>query len=189
MSHRFGIACGVLASVCAAAVLAAPRRATAPRKAAARPVAAPAPAVKTRALTAEEARLDVAMLGDAYDLLLQEIHSTYHTRPSVPVAASVIRKVQERMAARGWPRARYLAVNAIVMHPDHVPRDAFEKRCVEKLSRQDEPIEETLDGRLRVATVVPLGGSCSSCHWSRDGQSKAAISWNIPLLPETKAGR
>jgi hypothetical protein len=135
-------------------------------------------------MTLDEARTAVAMLGDAYDLLLDETHEVYHTRPSVPVAATVIRKLQARMTELGWPRSRFLAVNAVVMHPDHVPHDEFEKRTVQAIRRGDERFEQVTSSQLRVSTVVPLGGSCSSCHWTPSGQSaKAATTWTIPLRP------
>lgn len=194
MTGRSWIAAFLLTSVGALTVAAAPgpasRRKTSshrktiaakPKPRAAAPVVA---AGTTRAMTLDEARTTVAMLGDAYDLLLDETHEVYHTRPSVPVAATVIRKVQARMTELGWPQARFLAVNAVVMHPDHVPKDAFDKRTIQALKRGDERLEQVSSTQLRVATVVPLGGSCASCHWSPSGQSpKAATTWTIPLRP------
>jgi len=196
MASRYWIAASLLTTVGALAVSAAPgpspqrRKPRATRKAsvtkprvAKRTVVSTGP---TRAMSLEEARTAVAMLGDAYDLLLDETHEVYHTRPSVPVAATVVRKLQARMTELGWPRARFLAVNAVVMHPDHVPQDAFEKRTVQALRRGDERFEQVSDGQLRVSTVVPLGGSCASCHWTPSGQSpKAATTWMIPLRPAT----
>lgn len=122
------------------------------------------------------------MLDDAYQLLLEETHAAYPTRPGLPVAAAVVHKLQDRMRELGWPEARFLAVNAIVMHPDHLPQDAFERRAIQTLRRSNERFEEVVDGQLRVATVVPTSGSCFSCHWAPAGQSsKAAITWKVPL--------
>lgn len=196
MTGRYWIAACMLTTVGALAVSAAPgktpprRKTRAPRKATPpqrKPAVSPAPAAgPTRAMSLDEARTAVAMLGDAYDLLLDETHEVYHTRPNVPVAATVIRKVQARMTELGWPRARFLAVNAVVMHPDHVPQDAFEKRTIQAIRRGDERFEQVTNNQLRVSTVVPLGGSCASCHWTPSGQSpKAATTWMIPLRPAT----
>lgn len=175
---------------------AAPKKAAATRKprpkprSAAAPKSSVAPKPATRAMAPDEARMAVEMLGDAYDLLLTETHEVYHTRPSVPVAATVIRKLQSRMTKLGWPRSRFLAVNAIVMHPDHVPRDEFERETVEALRLKNQRIERVVDGQLRVATVVSLGGSCSSCHWTASGQSsKAATTWTVPLLKNAGQGQ
>ncbi len=166
-----------------------PRNAVAPKSAAAGKNGAPAKPT-TRAMAPDEARMAVEMLGDAYDLLLTETHEVYHTRPNVPVAATVIRKVQAKMSALGWPRSRFLAVNAIVMHPDHVARDDFERETVEALRLKNQRIERVVDGELRVATVVPLGGGCSSCHWTPSGQSsKAATTWTVPLLKNPRPGQ
>jgi len=49
--------------------------------------AAAASVMKTRAMTAEEARMAMAMLDDAYQLILVETHANYHTQPNRPVAA------------------------------------------------------------------------------------------------------
>jgi hypothetical protein len=141
-------------------------------------------------MTPQEARTAIAMLDDAYHLILEETHATYHTRPNVPVAASVVRKVQERMTELGWPRAHFLAVNAVVMRPDHLPQDDFEKRAVRRLGRTDRRVEEVVDGQLRVATVVSTGGNCGSCHWAPPGQeSRAAITFTVPLQEERGRGR
>lgn len=198
MTARFWIAAGLLSSLGTLAVSAAPTKAPLRRKVLpARPAARRQLPLKsavpvdpgTRAMTLDEARTAVAMLGDAYDLLLEETHSVYHTRPSTPVAATVVRKLQARMTELGWPRSRFVAVNAVVMHPDHVPKDAFEKQTVQALRRGDERIEQVTSNQLRVSTVVSLGGSCASCHWTSSGQTpKAATSWTVPLR-QSLAGR
>lgn len=206
MNGRIWIAAGMLSCVGGLVASAAPRRAAPPRKPHAvkqAPVVKRAPVGKKQSLgatqtpaaaapvrtvmTADEARMAVEMVGDAYDLLLEEIHETYHTRPSVPVAATIIRKLHGKMTELGWPQARFLAVNAIVMHPDHVARDEFETQAIQALRRGDQRVEEMVDGQLRIATVVPLGGRCSSCHWTPGaGSSKAATTWKVTLRKETE---
>jgi len=90
----------------------------------------------------------------------------------------------------GWPTARFLAVNTIVMHPDHVPRDDFERRSVQTLRSSDHRIEQVVGGQFRVTTVVPTGGSCFSCHWTPPEQaSKTATTWAVPLRQERGRGR
>lgn len=192
MHRRFWFSAALVTALGSLAVSAAPRKV--PSKRSARPLRKTVPArpaaanTATRAMTLAEARTAVAMLDDAYDLILEETHAIYHTRPSTPVAATVVRKLQARMTELGWPRSRFLAVNAVVMHPDHVPRDAFEKQSVDALRRGDERTEQVSEGKLRVTTVVPLGGGCGSCHWANTGQSpKAATTYTIPLKPDQEA--
>lgn len=192
MKGRFWYSAALLSALGSLAVSAAPlqskhRRTPPAKKKSPAPAAASATSV-TRSMTLDEARTAVAMLDDAYDLILEETHSIYHTRPSTPVAATVVRKLQARMTELGWPRSRFLAVNAVVMHPDHVPRDAFEKRTVQALRKGEERVEQVSDGKLRVTTVVPLGGGCGSCHWANTGQSpKAATTYTIPLKPASES--
>jgi hypothetical protein len=182
MNARIWAATGLLTAFGAVVASAAPRPAAPARKARRAATVAAAPRARTRAMTPPEARTAVAMLDDAYHLILEETHAAYHTQPTRPVAASVVRKLQARMAELGWPRARFLAVNAVVMHPDHLPRDDFERRAVQTLRGNDERVEQVVDGQLRVATVVSTGGSCFSCHWTSPGKaSKAAITFAVPL--------
>jgi hypothetical protein len=86
------------------------------------------------------------------------------------------------MGEKGWPQSRFLAVNAIIMNPDHRARDRFEEEAVEALKRGQDRYEKVEGNRFRAATVVSLSGGCFSCHWAPAGQSsRAAISWSIPL--------
>jgi len=199
MKSRFWAGASLLATLGALAASASPGPAPRPRK----PSVSRKPSISqepsrvradasraTRSMTVEEARTAVAMLGDVYQLLLEQTHATYHNRPSDPVAATVLRKLQTRMSELGWPRSRFLAVNAVVMHPDHVPRDAFERRAVEALRGREERVEQVIGGQLRVATVTPTSGRCASCHWTLPGQSsKAAITWTAPLRPTREQAR
>ena len=151
-------------------------------RAGARPAVKTAPAPPTRPMTDEEAHTAVALLDDAYQTILHEVHRTYPTRPGRPVAATIVRDLQKVMTAKGWPASHFLAVNAIIMNPDHRAHDAFERNAVNVLAKSDGPLEKVSNGTLRVATVVPLGGDCFSCHWADSGiSSRAAISWTIPL--------
>jgi hypothetical protein len=158
-----------LAIAAGSALLAAPRK--------------PAPTAARPALTEAEARLDAAMLEDAYRITLQTVHERYPTGTGQPVvAAAVVRQLQARMTARGWPKSRFLAVNALVMNPEHRPEDAFERDAVTALRSGADRFEKVEGGRLRVASSLSLGGSCFRCHWSdaRIG-SRAAICFDIPL--------
>ena len=140
-----------------------------------RPVAPPATMTREEALTA------VAILDDAYSIILHEVHETYHHSPKTPVAASVVRNLQRTMTAKGWPASRFLAVNAIAMRPDHLPRDEWERKAVAKLkSGRDQRLETQEPGVLRVATTMSLRGGCGSCHWSKDSMgARAAIAWKV----------
>jgi hypothetical protein len=162
--------------------------AAAPQRRAGRVPAAPKPARKAvqtpveARLSLDEARVAVAILDDAYHLLLEEVHDTYTAKPGRPVAATVVRDLQKRMGDLGWPKSRFLAVNAIVMNPDHVARDDFERETVKTLKDTARRIETVEHGSLRIATPVSLGGSCFSCHWADRGRaSRAAITWKVPI--------
>ncbi|MFN3648392.1 MAG: DUF3365 domain-containing protein [Armatimonadota bacterium] len=153
-----------------------PARKPAPKPAAKKPVPAPK-------MTEEEARVAAAMLDDAYQLFLQEIHDWYPNRTGQPVvAAKVVRDVQQEMNRKGWPTTRFLAVNAIVMNPDHQPQDAFEKEAIKVIKMGAEDLERREGDRLRIAKPVSLGGGCFACHWAPNGEkSLAAISFEFPV--------
>lgn len=165
-----------LALTAGSALFAAPRK------------AAPTPA--RPALTEEEARLDAQMLEDAYRITLQTVHERYPTGTGQPVvAAAVVRQLQAKMTEKGWPKSRFLAVNALVMNPEHRPEDAFERDAVTALRSGADRFEKVEAGRLRVASSLSLGGSCFRCHWS-DAKigSRAAICFDIPLARAVAAG-
>lgn len=172
--------CSILAGT---AALAAPRP-LAPRRAPARQPSPAAPkGVQPALMTAEEARLAVTMLDDAYQAILHSVHETYPTKPGRPVAATIVRDLQKRMAEKGWPRSHFLSVSGVLMNPDHRAQTAFEQEAVRtlRLSAQRR-VERLEDGRLQIATDFALHGDCFSCHWSDPGTpSQAAISWTIPV--------
>lgn len=142
-------------------------------------------------MTREEALRNVAMLDDAYQLIVHEIHDWYPTRTGQPVvAATTVRELQEIMVRKGWPTSRFLAVSGPVMNPDHRPRDAFERKAAAALRAGRSRYEEVTASQLRVATVVPLEGGCFTCHWTTSKRgSLAAISWSLPLLRGRAAER
>lgn len=197
-SLAFAALAGLLLAVGASG---APRRVpTARRKsatAAKRKPVAPKMTVASRLgpLTPEEARQTVALLHDAYQTVLEETHAVYHAKPGQPVAAKIVRELQEKMGSLGWPQSHFLGVNALIMRPDHRANDAFERDAVRQLS-DGKPQVEAMDGKvMRFATGVPLAGECGSCHWmDQGGPRRAAITWRIPLKagsvlsgPETAA--
>lgn len=131
----------------------------------------------------EEARRSVEMLDGIYQLTLQEIHRRFPVGSGQPVvAALVIRDIQKRMNTRGGPQSRFLAVDLRAMNPDHAPKDAFEQEAAAKLAAGARRYEVIEASRLRMATVVPLGGTCFPCHSTpAGGVGRAAISWSVPL--------
>lgn len=185
-----GVAVAALCASSSAALLAAPKKPAARKPAARKPApktSRPAPAspsaMSPAQMTPEEARRNVAMLDDAYQEILHAVHNWYPTKTGQPVvAATTVVELQKIMSEKGWPQSRFLAVNAIVMNPNHLPKDAFEKKAVEALKAGEQRVEAVEKGRLRVATVLPTGGGCFSCHWtdSKVG-SRAAITWSIPV--------
>lgn len=185
--HR-SLALAALAGVLlSAAAIGAPGRhaRTARRKALpaakAQQVAKP-PISRLGPLTPEEARQTVALLDDAYQTWLEEAHEQYHPRPGKPVAAKVVRELQEKMGSLGWPQSHFLAVNALVMRPEHQPQDAFERDAVRRLSGGAPRVETISGNTMRVATGLSLGGGCGTCHWAEQGVvRRAAITWAMPL--------
>ncbi len=125
----------------------------------------------------------VEMLNDAYQITLEEIHRWYPVRTGQPIVAAVpLRKLQEIMSKKGWPQSRFLAVNGVLMNPDHRPVDAFEKQAVRELTAGADRTEAISAGRLRVTKAISLQGGCRSCHWvpGRE-ETKAALSFSVPL--------
>lgn len=167
-----------------------PRRKPAPASKSARPAVAPAPAPAAGSegatgVSLDEARRSVELLNDVYQVTLQEIHRRFPVDSGQPVvAALVIRDIQKRVSSRSGLQSRFLAVDLRAMNPDHAPKDAFEREAAEKLGAGARRWEAVEGGKLRVATVVPLGGTCFPCHsTSMGGIGRAAISWTVPLLP------
>ncbi len=134
-------------------------------------------------MSADDARLAVNILDDGYKSILRAVHDAYPTEGGrAPVAATLVRKVQMAMNARGWPNSHFLGVNAILMNPDHRAHDAWEAAARRRLAAGEDRIEELQGGYLRIATSVQLGGRCTSCHWAAGSGSytKAAITWRVP---------
>jgi hypothetical protein len=165
----------------------APRPAASARVSAAHPPPKPpttSGSTAVGAMTLDQARQTVSLLDDAYQTELHEIHRWYPARNGQPVvAASLIRKLQVTMGQKGWPQSRFIGVRGVLMNPDHKPRDTFEQQAADKIRAGAERVETVERGRLRVATVLPMGGGCNSCHWEfgRSQDTKAAISFTIPL--------
>jgi hypothetical protein len=166
----------ILVSGLAGTAVAAPRSAV--RK-------APTPAttansIPGRIYTPEEAKRAVAILDDAYNLILHETHETYPTKPGRAVAASLVKDLQKTMTAKGWPASRFLAVNAVIMNPDHRARDEWERRAVSDMKSGKPVLAEEKAGEYRATTMVSLRGGCTSCHWSQDSMgARAAITWKV----------
>lgn len=177
---RFALA-GIIALLPAVAV-------ARPRASSAKPVK-PKPVAQAnnaRAYTPDEARRAVALLDDAYSLILHEVHDTYPTKPGRPVAATIVRDLQKTMTDRGWPSSHFLAVNAIIMNPAHQARDEWERRAVSDMKSGKLRLEEEKPNEYRATTMVSLRGGCTSCHWSQDSMgARAAIAWKVPLTRET----
>ncbi len=145
----------------------------------------PTPPAPATGVSVEEARRTVELLNDVYQVSLQEIHRRFPIGGGQPiVAALVIRDIQKRVSNRRGVQSRFLAVDTRAMNLDHAAKDAFERRAVEKLAAGARRWEVVENGQLRVATVVPLGGTCFPCHSTAKGDmGRAAISWKVALGP------
>jgi hypothetical protein len=134
-------------------------------------------------MTVPEARRTVVLLDRAYQSALRQIHRRFPVGNGQPVVAAVaVRDVQRDVSSATGLSSRFLAVGTKAMNPDHEPKDAFERQAVDELKRGARWVEAQDEGRLRIATVVPLGGGCFPCHSTPGGGTvQAAISWTVPV--------
>lgn len=142
-------------------------------------------------MSLEEARRTIVLLDRTYQSALRQIHRRFPVGNGQPVVAAVaVRDVQREVSTSTALSSHFLAVGTKAMNPDHEPKDAFERQAVDELKRGARWVEAQDDGRLRVATIVPLGGGCFPCHSTPGGGTvQAAISWSVPVqvsLPERK---
>jgi hypothetical protein len=158
--------------------------------------AAPAPAPPVKAypsppvldeperMSVKEARRAIVLLDRTYQSALRQIHRRFPVGNGQPVVAAVaVRDIQREVSSSAGVSSRFLAVGTKAMNPDHEPKDAFEREAVQELKRGSRWVEAQEDGRLRVATGVPLGGGCFPCHSTPAGNPvQAAISWSVPVL-------
>jgi len=185
--HRTTFASLIGALILGAVAVAAGQTPPAPVKAYAAP---PLPDEPER-MSLEEARRTIALLDRTYQSALRQIHRRFPVGNGQPVVAAVaVRDVQREVSSSTGLSSHFLAVGTKAMNPDHEPKDAFERQAVDELKRGARWVEAQDDGRLRVATVVPLGGGCFPCHSTPGGGTvQAAISWSVPVQspqPERK---
>jgi hypothetical protein len=144
------------------------------------------PAAKPVAMPLAQARQTVAMLNDLYVTSVVTTHGTYVKDKSITPAATVARHVFESMAQKGWPQTRWLSTTGRPFNPANNPRDAFERDAVVALKKGQPRVERIENGRLRVATLVPIvDKSCLMCH-TRDkvGDPIGGLSYTVALAPK-----
>lgn len=136
-------------------------------------------------MSLKEARRTIALLDRAYQSTLRQVHRRFPVGAGQPVVAAVtVRDIQREVSSNASLSSRFLAVGTKAMNPEHEPKDAFEREAAGELKRGARWVEAVEDGRLRVATLVPLGGGCYPCHSTPGGgTTQAAISWSVPVLP------
>jgi len=130
-----------------------------------------------------QAQQTVDMLNDVYVNAVVLTHGTYVKDRGTVAAATVARQVFEAMAKKGWPETRWLATTGRAFNPAHNPKDAFEREAVTALKKGEARFERIENGKLRVATLVPLvDKSCQMCH-TRDkvGDPIGGLLYTIPL--------
>jgi hypothetical protein len=133
----------------------------------------------------DQARRAVSMLNDLYANSVVLTHRTYVKDRSSVAAAMVTRRVFRSMAERGWPETRWLSTTGRPFNADANPRDAFERDAVAALKKGDRRFERVEDGKLRVATLIPLADpSCLMCH-TKDklGDPIGGLSYTVLLRP------
>lgn len=130
-----------------------------------------------------QARQTVDMLNDLYVNSVVLTHGTYVKDAKTVPAAAVARQVFEAMAAKGWPETHWLSTTGRPFNPTNNPRDAFERDAAAALKKGQARFERVENGRLRVATLVPLvDKSCLMCH-TRDkvGDPIGGLTYIVPL--------
>lgn len=116
-------------------------------------------------MSLKQARQTVDMLNDLYVNSVVLTHSTYVKDAQTVPAAAVARKVFAAMTKKGWPETRWISTTGRPFNPDSQPKDAFEKAAVAALKTGKARFEKVEDGKLRVATLIPLvDASCQTCH-------------------------
>jgi hypothetical protein len=141
--------------------------------------AAPGPAK----MSLEQARRTVSMLNDLYVNSVVLTHKTYVKDRGSVAAAVVARQVFQAMADKGWPQTRWINTTGRPFNPDSNPKDAFEKDAVVALKKGQARFERVEDGKLRVATLIPLvDKSCQTCHTKdKVGDPIGGLSYTVPL--------
>jgi hypothetical protein len=132
----------------------------------------------------EQARSTVAMLNDLYVNTIVQTHTTYVKDRGSVAAAAVARKVFEAMAKKGWPQTRWISTTGRPFNPDANPKDAFERDAAAALKKGEARFERVEDGKLRVATLIPVvDKSCLMCH-TRDkvGDPIGGLAYTVDLL-------
>ena len=131
-----------------------------------------------------QAKQTVDMLNDLYVNSVVQTHATYVKDRSTPAAAVVARRVFTSMKEKGWPETRWLSTTGRPFNPDHNPKDQFERDAVAALKKGTARFERVEDGKLRVATLVPLvDKSCQMCHTKdKVGDPIGGLAYTIKLL-------
>lgn len=133
--------------------------------------------------TLKEAKQTVDMLNDLYVTAVVGIHGTYVKDKGTPAAAVVARQVFKAMAEKGWPQTRWLSNTGRPFNPDANPKDQFEKDASAALKSGKAKFERVENGKLRVATLVPIvDKSCLMCHTKdKVGDPIGGLSYTVPL--------
>jgi hypothetical protein len=136
--------------------------------------------------TVPQARSRAKLLHDVYTDTLDVIHRDYFRkggdRKVVPSRA--LETIFQWQKYRTKIEARWLAVNANVMHTDHEPQDDFEKAAVRALASGQQEYELATEGRYRRAVAVPLNDSCLKCHLvQRSGKPRPRVAALVISMP------
>ncbi|HEU4751500.1 MAG TPA: DUF3365 domain-containing protein [Armatimonadota bacterium] len=134
-------------------------------------------------MSLDQARQTVNMLNDLYVTTVVDVHSTYVKDRGTPAAAVVARQVFEGMKAKGWPETRWLSTTGRPFNPKHNPKDQFERDAIVHLKKGEARFERVEDGKLRVATLIPLvDKSCAMCHTKdKVGDPIGGLSYTVYL--------
>lgn len=131
----------------------------------------------------EQARRTVSMLNDLYVNSVVLTHNTYVKDRGTVASAVVARQVFKAMGEKGWPETRWLATTGRPFNPDSNPKDQFERDAIAALKKGQARFERVENGKLRVATLVPLvDKSCQSCHTKdKVGDPIGGLSYTVHL--------
>lgn len=136
--------------------------------------------------TASEARARARLLHETIHATLQIVHHEYYREDEgLKIPAATLRQVFKELATRQKVEVQWLAVDAEAMNIDHRPRNEFEKKAAQALTRQDE-FEHIESGTYRLASKITLTSDCLKCHAPNRTSNKDKAAGLIISMPLQK---
>lgn len=136
-------------------------------------------------------RKQVKMLDDIYKTAVVLITTHYVNDESDLAAGEAAVALFDAIKKKGWHEVRLLDATGDPIEAKNSPRDAFEKKAIERIKAGDDWYEEVveIDGQkhLRAATPIPVVlDKCIMCHahyadFKKKGQAIGSLSYTIKV--------